>query len=1159
MRSSPKAPHPVRLGLSILILLLSVASAWSAFEDIGGMKYSNGFYMIENANHLADLAVYVNGSGTYSTGVTNTTAHDATGLGFRVSQYYSGQSNSSVALTPIGTYKSKFNGTFDGNDVRIIGLKIGHTDNDYGLFGYIGSNGYVGGLILEAPKFDGTITKGEASIGIIAAHNSGRITLSEVRKGSSSSTLNVSMSGTHTAYIGGLVGYNSGEISQCKNKYNLSVSGSTSGRHYVGGIAGYSYSNSQITLNLVDSVSLSTSTSGSKTYGAIIGYNSGTLDRNFYHNVKTGGNSSYQTGIGTGSGDVSSNNGAIAVFRLTSENGDVEITTSPFTYGVLNKAPYYAYNSSATLKYYTNVSDGYYVQYTIASKKYNGATGSRTLAFTIPAKDATITGADLKATSYTISYNLSNWTVPSSAPTAYSVEYHPNLPSPTRTGYTFDGWYTKSDYSGSKVTYVPSTTGNITFYGKWIPNTYTVRFNSNDGTDRTATQNFSYGESKPLQANPFTPASGYGDLIKWTTLADGSGTSFSNQESVKDLRSSEGAIIDIYAQWKKDIATNEDITISEIPDQEYTGDLIKPAVTVMDGSTNINSEVNINYSNNINVGEATVTISAKSTSTNYSGLISKTFNIVPRNYKITYILYGGTNPENAPTTYTIESEDVTLPTPSKTGYFFGGWYADEGFSTKVTTIASEASSDTTIHAKWIAIKYSVKFNANGGSGEMEKQQFIYDVEKNLNANTFIPPQGKGGFLAWNTRSDGKGSSYSDGESVVSLSSTPNGIVDLYAQWKDLISEDDYYIPDIDDQEFTGNPIEPEIYIVKDMVDVSDNFIISYSNNVYIGTATVTITVDPNKMPNYDGSFTKTFNIVGNNTTYAFVEINEVGGKKYAIVDGNYTGDEPFNISKDIEVDDVKFNREFPITDGMNFSTITLPFEVNTSQLDGVQSIVEFAQVGNNKETGMMQVEVYLVWKKGDAHVDLSANKPYMIQMEDAQLKIDGPVIFKPTSNPIVTDDEGKWSFVGTYAFTSWDKNNNDLGRVYGFSAAPFEANNEQYNAGQFHKFATGSFIKPMRAYLRYNTSVPKNQPAMDGRRNAPIASIDEELPDRMNVVIVERDGEKEHTTVIGTLDTRTGEIRLNTRMQRTFDIKGRKVNSTNKAHKAYYGKKVLKK
>ena len=81
------------------------------------------------------------------------------------------------------------------------------------------------------------------------------------------------------------------------------------------------------------------------------------------------------------------------------------------------------------------------------------------------------------------------------------------------------------------------------------------------------------------------------------------------------------------AQWAK-LLTNKDITVSAIPDQTYTGSAITPAITVKDGSTDITSQCDIKYKNNTEPGTATVTITAKSSSSLYSGETTATFSII---------------------------------------------------------------------------------------------------------------------------------------------------------------------------------------------------------------------------------------------------------------------------------------------------------------------------------------------------------------------------------------------------------------------------------------------------------------------------------------------------------------------------------------------------
>ena len=70
-------------------------------------------------------------------------------------------------------------------------------------------------------------------------------------------------------------------------------------------------------------------------------------------------------------------------------------------------------------------------------------------------------------------------------------------------------------------------------------------------------------------------------------------------------------------------------------------------------------------------------------------------------YSITYNLNGGTNAAGAKTSYTIETADYTLPTPTKTGYTFGGWYENSGLTgSAVTKIAKGSTGNKTYWAKW---------------------------------------------------------------------------------------------------------------------------------------------------------------------------------------------------------------------------------------------------------------------------------------------------------------------------------------------------------------------------------------------------------------------------------------------------------------------------
>ena len=72
-------------------------------------------------------------------------------------------------------------------------------------------------------------------------------------------------------------------------------------------------------------------------------------------------------------------------------------------------------------------------------------------------------------------------------------------------------------------------------------------------------------------------------------------------------------------------------------------------------------------------------------------------------YTISYELNGGTNPDDAPASYTVESASVALPIPSKEDYGFGGWFETSDFSgNTMTEIATGSTGDKTFYAKWHA-------------------------------------------------------------------------------------------------------------------------------------------------------------------------------------------------------------------------------------------------------------------------------------------------------------------------------------------------------------------------------------------------------------------------------------------------------------------------
>lgn len=279
---------------------------------------------------------------------------------------------------------------------------------------------------------------------------------------------------------------------------------------------------------------------------------------------------------------------------------------------------------------------------------------------------------------------------------------------------------------------------------------------------------------------------------------------------------------------------------------------------------------------------------------------------------------------------------------------------------------------------------------------------------------------------------------------------------------------------------------------------------------------------------------------------AAITIVEENNKWHATIDGQYDGKDAVEIAEEIVVNSVTFERTFS-TDG--YSTIVLPFDVYTDKLTGIDSVLSFEGIVSYE--GKKAVGMNVVWERNFGRVKLQANTPYMLKMNESTLGIEGPVTLVPTEAAVTAVDG--WELRGTYVYTAWPEGDEDLCRVYGFAGS----SNDDIGVGEFVKFGAGSWLRPLRAYL-INTKVTcdsKVRPAGAAARPV-MASIEEELPDHMDVVILGSGTEsEEHTTVIGRIDTRTGEFR----MLRNYDLKGRNVQGKAQARGAYYGKTVLNK
>ena len=124
-------------------------------------------------------------------------------------------------------------------------------------------------------------------------------------------------------------------------------------------------------------------------------------------------------------------------------------------------------------------------------------------------------------------------------------------------------------------------------------------------------------------------------------------------------------------------------------------------------------------------------------------------------YPVVYELNGGTNHAANPSSYTIESSAITLQTPARTGYDFGGWFITETLSgSAVETIGGDTTGGITLYAKWTPVTYKITYELDGGTNAALNPA-TYTIE--TDTITLAEPQKEGfAFGGWYTDSSFSG-------------------------------------------------------------------------------------------------------------------------------------------------------------------------------------------------------------------------------------------------------------------------------------------------------------------------------------------------------------------------------------------------------------------
>ena len=372
---------------------------------------------------------------------------------------------------------------------------------------------------------------------------------------------------------------------------------------------------------------------------------------------------------------------------------------------------------------------------------------------------------------------------------AYDTAQNLSVNAFERTGYTFDGWNTKAD--GSGTSYADSETVNnltteneatITFYAQWKANAYAVLFDKTGGESGTESVNAFYDSDMPAATAPRYDGYGFAGYFD----ADGVQYYDSEMNSVRVWDKTKNATL--YARWEGKTFT---VTFDKESGIEGTSSVAAVFNENMP-SASAPSKVGYIFKGYFDErnGAGTQYYSEDMTSVskwNKSSAATLYAYWEARTYTVSFDYNGG----NGNNDDVISTYDSNMPTitdiPTRNGYIFTGYFdaingGEKYYNADLTSAkAWDKVENTTLYAQWIGVNYSVIFDGNGNTSEtMENQSFVYGTSQNLNENLFVRTGYT--FKGWNTEADGRGTNYSNCASVNNLTTEHNGTVVLYAQW-----------------------------------------------------------------------------------------------------------------------------------------------------------------------------------------------------------------------------------------------------------------------------------------------------------------------------------------------------------------------------------------
>ena len=169
------------------------------------------------------------------------------------------------------------------------------------------------------------------------------------------------------------------------------------------------------------------------------------------------------------------------------------------------------------------------------------------------------------------------------------------------------------------------------------------------------------------------------------------------------------------------------------------------------------------------VGEATI-IAYATDGVDEKAFIAK-ISVSESDFAIEYVLNGGVNSEANPAGYNTLNTPLELQAPTKLGYDFLGWFADEALTEEAGKIAEGSTGDVKVYAKWEIVNYNINYDLDGGANA-EGNPATYTVEDEIVLAE--PTKENHSFLGWVD---------AEGNAVTKIAKGSVGDVAVKATWK----------------------------------------------------------------------------------------------------------------------------------------------------------------------------------------------------------------------------------------------------------------------------------------------------------------------------------------------------------------------------------------